>query len=97
MTQYKIDDGKLLCSFAERMDTNTCIECEEELFETIGNSNVPVLFDLTDVDYVSSAFLRLCLRVSRQVKPENFSVVNVRPNIKKVFKIAGFDNIIAVD
>jgi len=51
---------------------------------------------MQDVDYVASAFLRMCLKVVKEVGPRNFSVINVHPNVKKVFKIAGFDKQLSI-
>jgi anti-anti-sigma regulatory factor len=44
------------------------------------------------VEFVSSAFLRICLVVFKKVGAGRFSIVHVSPWVKKVFKIAGFDH-----
>ena len=56
----------------------------------------PVVFDLKNVDYISSAFLGICIMISKEVGRENFSIVNVNPAMKKVFKIAKLDTILNV-
>lgn len=50
-----------------------------------------IVFDLGQVDYVSSAFLRLCMLASRQVKKSSFRIVNTKPQVMKVFKVACLD------
>jgi len=55
-----------------------------------------VVFDLAEVDYVSSAFLRLCLEVGRQEGPGRLSLVHVKSQVLNVFRIAGFDKILSV-
>lgn len=96
MVQYNLesnitDEPKLICAFSERLDTAKCLEIDDELFDKVLESKTPVVFNMQDVDYVASAFLRMCLKVAKEVGPGNFSVINVHPNVKKVFKIAGFD------
>lgn len=50
-----------------------------------------IVFDLGKVDYVSSAFLRLCMQTSKQVKQGSFRIVNTKPQVMKVFKVACLD------
>jgi len=85
------EEKNLVCTFGVRMDTTKCQEIEAELLNKVVETKIPVIFDLEEVDYVSSAFLRLCLRIAKEVGTGNFSIINVHPNVKKVFKIAGFD------
>jgi anti-anti-sigma factor len=85
------DESCLVCAFDERLDTANCQQIEDELFSKVQESKSPVIFNMQDVDYVASSFLRMCLRVAKEVGPGNLSVINVHPNVKKVFKIAGFD------
>ncbi|NQT33323.1 MAG: STAS domain-containing protein [Candidatus Omnitrophica bacterium] len=101
MVQYNLESNitnepNLICAFTERLDTANCLEIEDELINKVRESKAPVIFNLQDVDYVASAFLRMCLKVAKEVGPENFSVINVHPNVKKVFKIAGFDKQISI-
>ena len=55
-----------------------------------------MVFDLKGVDYVASAFLRICLSVYKQVGPERFSMVNVHPFVKKVLMIANLADLMKV-
>jgi anti-anti-sigma factor len=90
-----IADGKLIVSFSCKMDTAQCQAIEKELADQIKSQTGPVVFDLRGVDFVSSMFLRLCIKVIKERGQGNFSVINVEPLIKKVFKIAGLDVIIS--
>lgn len=90
------EEKSLICTFGERMDTTKCQEIETELLDKVVETKIPVVFDLMKVDYVSSAFLRLCLRIAKEVETANFSIVNVNPSVKKVFMISGFDKILTI-
>ncbi len=53
------------------------------------------VFDLQAVDFVSSAFFRICLGAAKQVRRGNFAVVKARPEVTQLFKIAGLDDFLA--
>lgn len=86
-------DGKVVCKFLGRMDTAKCMEIEKKVIDSIAGAS-KVAFDLDGIDYIASAFLRLCIKASHSVNPGNFSVINVTPAVKKVFKIAGLAEIL---
>jgi anti-anti-sigma factor len=97
MVRFSGEEGKLVCSFEERLDTDNCMKFENELLEKVLQSKgKPVVFNLAKVDYVSSLFLGICMRILKDAGKENFTLVNVHPNIKKVFKISGLDKYIAI-
>jgi anti-anti-sigma factor len=96
MIEFEQKDGKLHCSFLSNMTTEACANCEDELFEKIRAAKLPVAFDLSRVDYIASMFLGICLSVMKEPGIGSFELANVKPNVKKVFKIAGIDNLIAI-
>jgi anti-anti-sigma factor len=51
-----------------------------------------VIFDLKEVDFISSAFIRICLMVVAKIKAGNLQIQNASPLIKKTIKISGLDN-----
>jgi anti-anti-sigma factor len=91
MIRYETEPGRLVCRFSGKLDTVECGRFEGELRRAISEAPGRVVFDLADVDYVASAFLRICLVSFKTKGPGIFSIVNVHPSVKKVFKIAGFD------
>ncbi|MCX5794049.1 MAG: STAS domain-containing protein [Elusimicrobia bacterium] len=84
-------DGRLVCTFPERMDTLACEQHATRIDEEVSQAKTPVTFDLSGVGYVSSSFLRICLRAAQTVGQERFIMANVAPEVKKVFKIAGLE------
>ena len=91
MISYIVETEKLICRFEGRMDTIQCQATEKEIFEKIQSVGTPIVFDLEKVAYIASSFLRICLRASKEIGAERFSLIHVCPEVKKVFKIAGFD------
>lgn len=103
MLEFDFDGATrtLTCVFSGRLDTAKCLEIEKTVFDRIGEVSEPnkparVIFDLAGVEYVTSAFLRLCLKAARSAADGSFAVVNTNPLIKKIFKIAGFDQTLNV-
>lgn len=96
MVEFHAEGKYLVCAFPERLDTNYCVEHSEELLQKIEVSGMEVIFDLGKTDYISSAFLRICLQVCKERGKESFSLTNIAPSVKKVFKIAGFDKLMNI-
>ena len=91
MLRYETEPGRLVCRFSGTLDTAECGRFEEELRRAVSEAPGRVVFDLADVDYVASSFLRVCLVSFKAKGPGGFSIANMHPTVKKVFKIAGFD------
>ena len=51
-------------------------------------------FDLEGVDFIVSAFIRLCLQAARRMPKGNFTIVRCRPEVRKIFSVAGLDKLI---
>jgi len=88
-TKFIKTDKQLTCQFSSRMDTTACMEIENEINENIDNFQGQIVFELKDVTYIASSFLRFCGRTVKAVGCDNFTLVNAAPEIKKVFRIAG--------
>ncbi len=109
MVECRFDAGSrvLNCAFSGRMDAPTAaaaggiiageLEKIASAAPAAGLDGLSVVFDLAGTDYVSSAFLRLCLTVARRAGAGKFSAANSSPGVKKVFSMAGLDRALQVD
>jgi anti-sigma B factor antagonist len=84
-------EEKTVIVFEGNIDTAKCDAMEEEVCSLSTNANKPVEFDLTQVEFVSSSFLRLCILASQRAGIDRFRIGGANPSIKRVFKIAGLD------
>lgn len=101
MVRFEKEEGYyatvLTCHFSGRLDTEECTHNEKDIETNIqNNANASVVFDLAQVEYISSAFLRICLKVGKTLGKEKFSIINVQPQVMKVFKISSFDTILTI-
>jgi anti-anti-sigma factor len=55
-----------------------------------------IVFDLKDVDYIASSFIRICVSQSKQIGSGRFSIINCQPFVKKTFKISGLDGVLNI-
>ena len=97
MINYNLTDDKLICTFSGILNSAECLKWKEELILKIRQAEKFVVFDMKDVEYIASGFLRICIHASKSIGTENFSLTNVSPHVKKVFKLSGFDKHLNID
>lgn len=91
----------LTCIFKGRLDTvvsnQISAELDSKYISLCKNEDPGALldfsleFDLKEVNFISSSFIRLCVAGKKRVQDGNFSILNSDPFLKKTFKIAGLD------
>ncbi len=74
---------------AGRLDSSTAPELEESARQLIESPPGMVILDLAELEYISSAGLRVVFRIQKAVKGVDGQVliVNLTPQVKKVFEI----------
>ena len=97
MVDMSINDGKLVCTFNGRLDTVNCAKWEKELFEKVKDEKLPVIFDLGNIEYVASGFLRVCLQISKLAGTDNLKLINVNEYVRKVYSLSGFDKYLTIE
>ena len=94
--ENKREDGVLTIFIPERIDAGNASDIESEL-EGIRKEadDQQVVFDCSGLEYISSAGLRVIMKVVKQEK--SVSVINVSPEVYDIFDISGFTNFITVE
>ena len=92
-----IDGDTLTVALRDRLDTLTSPELDEELSESLdGITNL--VFDMTDLTYISSAGLRLLLMYHNKMKKQGkMSIRNLRKEVMTVLKLTGFDKFLKIE
>lgn len=103
---FNPEERILTCFFTGRLDTIFSNQLNAELeskYESLTENadqeallDFSLVFDIKEVSFISSSFIRLCVVGKKRVKNGNFSILNSDPFIKKTFKIAGLDEILNV-
>lgn len=89
----------LTCSLEGRLGADNAEELSKIIHDKIDeykNDDLKIIFNLRDVDYIASSFIRICVATAKQLQKGYFSISNTNPMIIKVFKIAGLDEILNV-
>ena len=80
-----------------RLDTQTAPELENEL-DSILSSLKELTFDMTNLEYVSSAGLRVILKAQKAMNAQgSMKLTGVNDSIMEVFDITGFLDILTIE
>ena len=98
MTINKTQNGKDLTVTVEgRLDTTTAPEFERELKPLLGSVDNVVL-DFSNLEYISSAGLRVLLQIRKAVYDKGgVKIVNANDLVKEVFEVTGFINVLNIE
>ncbi|MBR4170879.1 MAG: STAS domain-containing protein [Kiritimatiellae bacterium] len=93
--EKKLDNGTLTIRLVGRLDTNTAPQLQEEIsYEGVSK----LVFDLTDLEYLSSAGLRVLLMSQKTMLASGGTMEVTNPNatIKSVFEMTGCSEIFTI-
>jgi len=81
-----------------RLDSNTSPGFEEKVFKAIENGSSKMIVDFEELEYISSAGLRVILKATKELKRSEgkFILCAMKDYVKEVFEIAGFDSFLPI-
>ena len=91
------NDKELTIEVGDRIDTVTAPDFENEIMNEMDKFDSLIL-DLNNLEYISSAGLRVLVLVQKKLQPDNipFVIINVNDTIKEIFSMSGFDKILTI-
>ncbi|MCR5543849.1 MAG: STAS domain-containing protein [Eubacterium sp.] len=96
MYPNKREDGVLTIELPDRIDSVTAADVEVNIMGIVdGGEQDSLILDAVNLVYISSAGLRIVLKLLKKIK--NVSVVNVDGDIYDIFSLAGFTNMMVVE
>ena len=92
------NEKELTIEVKERIDTVTAPDFENEIMDEMGKFD-SLIIDFTDLEYISSAGLRVLIATQKKLKPENIpmTIRNVNDTINEIFRMSGFDKILKIE
>lgn len=98
MTISKKQNGTgLEIALGGRLDTMTAPELEAELNQSLGDTE-DLTFDFTELEYISSAGLRVLLSAQKRMnKNGGMKVIHVNETIMEIFEVTGFTDILTIE
>jgi anti-sigma B factor antagonist len=95
--EKKINGDALTLIVSGRLDTQTAPELENEIDANISGLK-ELTFDMTNLEYVSSAGLRVILKAQKAMNAQgSMKLTGVNDSIMEVFDITGFLDILTIE
>ena len=92
-----LNGTELTIALAGSLDSVTSPALEEAI-EGIFNGLSKLVFDFSNLDYISSAGLRVLLRCYKTLdKPGSVVIKNANPDVLEIFDVTGFAKILVIE
>ena len=93
---YRIDKDILYIALEGRIDASNAALAEEKIFSIKAeNHGKHTVVDADNLEYISSAGLRVILRL-RKEEPQ-LAIINVAPDVYEVFDMTGFTDMVTIE
>lgn len=90
------DGGKLEIKVSGRLDTTTAPQLDSEIKESV-DGVTELVFDLGNLEYISSAGLRVLLASQKTMnKQGEMKVTAVSEPVMEIFEVTGFSEILTI-
>ena len=92
------NEKELTLSVEGRINSVTSKELDKEINDEIGNFD-SLIMDFTNLEYISSAGLKVLIATHRKLKPDNipFIIKNANDVIMEVFRLSGVDKVLKIE
>ncbi len=92
------EENATVVSVTGKMDAISSPELEKELSQLMAEGEKAFVVDLGELDYISSAGLRVILATAKRLKEREGKIVlaSLKDMVKEVFDISGFSAIIPI-
>jgi len=92
------NNQELTIKVETRIDTVTAPDFENEINDEMGKFD-SLIIDFSELEYISSAGLRVLIATQKKLKPENIpmTITNVNDTINEIFRMSGFDKILKIE
>lgn len=95
--EKKMENGNVTLTVSGRLDTTTAPELEKTL-DSVLDGTKELVFDMTGLEYISSAGLRVILKAQKVMNAQgSMKLTGVNDSIMEVFDITGFLDILTIE
>lgn len=92
-----VNGSELTMKLTGRLDTTTAPMLEADLKQSISGVE-KLIFDFTELEYLSSAGLRVLLSAQKVMNKQGEMIVrNVNDTIAEIFEVTGFADILTIE
>ncbi len=103
--EYRGNEHVLYCRFFGRLTSENSASLMDSLQDELGkisdsgllNSGFRIVFDMEEVVYLASAFLRVCFTAAKRVERGCFSIIRTNQFVKDLLITSGLENIARIE
>lgn len=90
--------GTLILQPTGRLDSVSSQDLQNELSRRIGDGDTAIVLDLKNLEYISSAGLRVLLLVGKELQTQSGQLIlcALNENVREVFEVSGFISLFPV-
>ena len=94
----EIEGGIKIFRIKGRLDSNTSQGLEDKLFQAISDGLKKIILDFKNLDYISSAGLRLVIKANNALRCEDgrLKLCSMHKYIREIFKTTGIDDFVPI-
>ena len=93
---HTLENGKLTIFFEGELNSYNSEEVEREIESIVDNNSFDsIVLDMENLRYISSAGLRIVVRLKQRF--DNTSIVKVQESVYDIFDMVGFQNVISIE
>lgn len=97
MIEKNLNEKNLVVALEGRLDTTTAPQLEEELKNSLAGVT-DLIIDLSKLEYISSAGLRVLLSAFKTMRNKGkMKVTNANELVKEVFEVTGFSDFLPIE
>lgn len=97
-TSERKEKGAVVVAVKGRLDAGSSSDLEKEIDRIITEGENRLILDLRELNYISSAGLRVVLAGAKKLKARqgSLSIASLQSMVKEVFEVSGFSSIIPI-
>ena len=94
----KEENGIVTIAIKGRLDADSSVEAETVVKDALGGETSRLLFNLGELEYLSSAGLRVLLSAAKEMRRRDGKIVLCALNefVKEIFEVSGFQSLIPI-
>ena len=94
----KEENGIVFIAIKGRLDADSSPEAEQVVKDVLKGQTSRLLFDLGNLEYLSSAGLRVLLSAAKEMRRKEGKIVLCALNefVKEIFEVSGFQSLIPI-
>ena len=91
-------NGIIILGLKGRLDSSASDDLEKKLLGLIQTGATKLVLDFKELDYISSAGLRVFVKAAKELKRNNgrLSFCSLKDYIREIFKLTGFDSVFPI-